>query len=74
MNGFLKSGMQFRHGIAVKANNIVYTNNMTYKATIDLTIVDLSSISSMNHGVYGVTPTCSRKRRASRTWYGFASF
>ena len=74
INRFFKTGTQFCNGFTVKTDDIIDACNMTDKATIVLTIVNPSGISFMNHCVHGVIPACSRKRRASRTWYGFASF
>ena len=44
------------------------------KTTIFVTIFDFSGVSFISHRSHGLIPACSKKWRASRTWYRFASF
>jgi hypothetical protein len=51
INSFLESGAQFRHGLAVKPDDVIYTRNMADKAALFITIFDSGSIAFVGHGI-----------------------
>jgi predicted RNase H-like HicB family nuclease len=52
---------------AVEADHIADSRHMANEQLIFITVFDAGCVALVGHYVHGVTPACSRNRRASRT-------
>ena len=74
-NSLMEGFAQPFHCVGMKAHPVTDTGNPARENPVFIVILDPGGITLVGHGVgHGFIPIRSRKSRASRIWYRFASF